>query len=166
MAADNYSMTFDEDEKETFPNERKKIKQAFELFDRDKKGVVIKEEIGSIMRYLNAYPTEEELVTDILPQIQDDEETQYVKYDRFEPFMLRVIVERNFEPDTEETILQAFRVLDPDNKGYIDEDTLVEMLTENEWTFRDKEIEDFLRVAKDPDTGFVHFEDYVTLLSN
>lgn len=164
--ADNYSMTFDEEEKETFPNERKKIKQAFELFDRDKKGVVIKEEIGSIMRYLGAYPTEEELVTDILPQIQDDEETQYVKYDRFEPYMLRVMVERNFEPDSEETILQAFRVLDPDNRGYIDEDTLVEMLTENEWTFRDKEIEDFLRVAKDPDTGYIHFEDYVTLLSN
>ena len=80
--------------------------------------------------------------------------------------MLRVMVERNFEPDSEETILQAFRVLDPDNRGYIDEDTLVEMLTENEWTFRDKEIEDFLRVAKDPDTGYIHFEDYVTLLSN
>ena len=57
-------------EKETFPGERKKIKAAFKLFDRDNKDVVVKEEIGTIMRYLGAYPTEEELVTDILPQIQ------------------------------------------------------------------------------------------------
>jgi hypothetical protein len=82
--------------------ERKKIKAAFGLFDRDNKSVVVKEEIGTIMRYLGAYPTEEELVTDILPQIQDDEETQYVKYDRFESFMVRVLVEKNYEPDTEE----------------------------------------------------------------
>lgn len=65
------------------------------------------------MRYLGAYPTEEELVTDILPQILDDEETQFVKYDRFEPFMVKVLVEKNYEPDSEETILQAFRVSAP-----------------------------------------------------
>jgi Ca2+-binding EF-hand superfamily protein len=154
-----------DDDKETFPAERKKIKAAFDLFDRDKKDLVVKEEIGTIMRYLGAYPTEEELATDILPQIQDDEETNFVKYDRFEPFMVRVMVERNFEPDSEEVILQAFKVLDPDNKGYVDEDTIVELLTENEWAFREKEIEDFLRVAKDPDTGYIHFEDYVSLLA-
>jgi len=149
---------------ETFPAERKKIKAAFDLFDRDKKDIVVKEEIGTIMRYLGAYPTEEELVTDILPQIQDDEETQYVKYERFEPFMVRVLVERSYEPDSEEVILQAFKVLDPDNKGYVDDETITELLTENEWAFREKEIEDFMRVAKDPDTGYIHFEDYVTLL--
>lgn len=97
----SYTVDLEED-KETFPNERKKIKAAFDLFDRDQKGAVVKEEIGTIMRYLNAFPTEEQLVTDILPQLQDDEETQFVKFDRFEPFMVRVLVERNYEPDSEE----------------------------------------------------------------
>ena len=54
--------------------------------------------------------------------------------------MVRVLVEKNYEPDTEEVILQAFKVLDPDNQGYIDEDTIVELLTENEWAFREKEV--------------------------
>jgi hypothetical protein len=44
-------------------------------------------------------------------------------------------------------------------------ETIVEMLTENEWAFREKEVEDFLRVAKDLDTGYIHFEDYVGLLA-
>ena len=30
---------------------------------------------------------------------------------------VRVMAERNYEPDSEETILEAFKVLDPDGKG-------------------------------------------------
>ena len=32
--------------------------------------------------------------------------------------------------------------------------------------FRERELEDFLRVAKDGDTGFIHYEDYINLLTN
>ena len=32
------------------------------------------------------------------------------------------------------------QVLDPENRGYIDEHTMHELLTENEWAFRDKEV--------------------------
>jgi Ca2+-binding EF-hand superfamily protein len=85
------------------------------------------------MRYLGCYPSEEELVTDILPNLQDDEETSVVKYERFEPFMLRVLMERAYEPDSEEVILQAFKILDLETKGYIDEQSMIELLTENEW---------------------------------
>jgi hypothetical protein len=38
---------------------------------------------------------------------------QYVKYERFEPFMVKVQQERLFEPDSEETLLQAFKVVAP-----------------------------------------------------
>jgi Ca2+-binding EF-hand superfamily protein len=115
------------------------------------------------MRSMNVFPTEEELVTDILPQIQDDDETQFVSLHNFEPFMVRCCVERLYEPDTEESLIQAFKVLDGEGKGYIDEATMIDLLIENEWAFREKEIEDFLRIAKDPDTGYVHYEDYANL---
>lgn len=127
-----------EEDKDSFIGERKKIRAAFELFDRDKKRTVLKEEIGTIMRYLGAYPSEEELVNDILPNLCDDEETAVVKLERFENFMVRVLTDRMYEPDSEEMILQAFKVLDPENRGYIDEHTMHELLTENEWSFRDK----------------------------
>lgn len=61
------------------------------------------------MRYLGAYPTEEELVSDILPALSDDEESG-VRFDRFEALMLRVLLDKLYEPDSEETILQAFKV--------------------------------------------------------
>ncbi len=106
------------------------------------------------MRYLGAYPSEEELTSDILPSLSDDDDALgvsspgvassavalgasvvgFVRLDRFESMMLRVLLDRLYEPDSEEMILQAFKVLDPENRGYIEEHTMHELLTENEWS--------------------------------
>ena len=115
-------------------------------------------EVGTIMRYLGAYPSESDLVTVILPALQPTDSSPLVPLTTFLPFMLHHLLAHTFDPDSETLMLAAFRVLDVDRKGYIDESTLVELLSDNEWGFREKEMEDFLRVAKDPDTGFIHYE--------
>ena len=122
-------------------------------------------EVGTIMRYLGAYPSESDLVTVILPSLAPlDSSSSLVPLSTFLPFMLHALLSRTYAPDPEPLLLAAFRVLDVDRKGYLDESTMVELLGENEWALREKEIEDFLRVAKDPETGFVHYEDYIALL--
>ncbi len=83
--------------------------------------------------------------------------------------MVKVMVEREYEPAHEEVILQAFKVcmcalvslpcvarrsdvcaclnflvsqtLDPQGRGFIPEETMVQLITSNEWAFREKEIE-------------------------
>jgi Ca2+-binding EF-hand superfamily protein len=57
------------------------------------------------------------------------------------------------------------QILDPQGRGYIPEETMAQILTSNEWPFRDKELEEFMRVAKDPDTGMINYTDYVTMLT-
>jgi Ca2+-binding EF-hand superfamily protein len=57
-----------------------KIREAFDLFDRDKADAIIKEEVGTVMRALGCYPTERALVLEILPEVQDDEPTGFVRY--------------------------------------------------------------------------------------
>ena len=49
-----------------------KIREAFDLFDKEKADAVVQEEVGTMMRYLGAYPTERQLVLDILPGIRFD----------------------------------------------------------------------------------------------
>ena len=119
------------------------------------------------MRYLGAFPSESDLVQSILPSLSpaSDPTSALIPYSSFLPFMLHALVSHRYEPDSETVLLSAFRALDPDCKGYIDESSMVELLSEtSDFAFREKEIEDFLRVAKDPDTGFVHYEDYISLL--
>ncbi|DBA05201.1 TPA: hypothetical protein N0F65_005051 [Lagenidium giganteum] len=134
------------------------------MFDKDKKGCVIQEEVSTIMRYLGAYPSEKDIIKKILPEMQEDEPSTFVTYERFEKKMLEVLYTNEYQPDTDETLLAAFRVIDVDKKGYIEADTMRELLVTKGTPFREKEMEAFLSVAKDAQTGRIYYEDYIALL--
>ena len=107
---------------------QKKISSAFQLFDKEKKGTIVQEEVPTIMRYLGAYPTEKAFVQDILPEMQEDEPAAFVKYARLEEVMLKILASKEWEPDSEDVLLQAFRTIDTEGKGYIAWDTMRELL--------------------------------------
>jgi calmodulin len=145
-----------------------RIREAFELFDKDKADAIMIEEVGTVMRALGAYPTERDLVISIIPSMQDDEPTGYVSYRKFESVMLNILASKEWEPDSTDTILQAFRTIDTEGKGYISADVLEELLVTRgppNSGFRPKEVDSFLNVARDPETGNVYYEDYVALLA-
>jgi calmodulin len=141
-----------------------KIKEVFDLFDRDKTDAIMQEEIGTVMRALGAYPSERNITVDILPHLTDDEGSGFVTYEKFERKMLSILANREYEPDTIDVLLQAFRTIDTKNDGFIPADELESLLTLRGIEFRPKEIESFLTVAKDPDTGNIYYEDYCALL--
>ena len=72
----------------------KRIQAAFRLFDKENKGVVNQEEVPYIMRYLGVYPSEEALVKEILPEMQDDEPTAFVTYPKLKAVLLRLMKTR------------------------------------------------------------------------
>ena len=142
-----------------------KIREAFDLFDKDKSDAVVQEEVGTMMRFLGAYPTERALVLDILPAMQNDEPTGFVSYARFEKKMLEILSSKLYEPDTSDIMLQAFRILDSDNNGYLTSEIIESLLTTKGTGFRPKELEAFLLVARDHDSGNIYYEDYIALLT-
>ena len=84
------------------------------------------------MRYLGAFPSEKDMVESVLPdvggggaarargggaggdaggaQVQEDEPTAFVTYEKFEKKMLEVLESGEFAPEGEDMLLQAFRV--------------------------------------------------------
>eukprot|EP01038_Epipyxis_sp_PR26KG_P011279 gene11279-15131_t len=141
-----------------------KIREAFDLFDKDKADAIIQEEVGTVMRALGAYPTERALILEILPEMQDDEPTGFVSYKKFEKKMLQILATKEWDPDSGDILLQAFRTIDTDGSGYISAELMEELLQSKGAPFRPKEMEIFLSVAKDPETGNIFYEDYVALL--
>lgn len=141
-----------------------RIREAFDLFDKDKADAIIQEEVGTVMRALGSFPNERELVLEILPQMQDDEPTGFVSYQKFEKKMLQILATKELDPDSGDVLLQAFRTIDTENTGYISADLMEELLTTRGTPFRPKELESFLMVAKDPETGNIYYEDYVAEL--
>ena len=141
-----------------------KIREACDLFDKDKADAIIQEEVGTVMRALGAYPTERQLVLEILPEMQDDEPTGFVSYQKFEKKMLQILATKECDADSGDILLQAFRTIDSENTGFISAELMEELLTTKGTPFRPKELEAFLMVAKDPETGNIYYEDYVALL--
>ena len=46
----------------------------------------------------------------VICEIEDDEPSDYIKYQKFEPYMLKVLKEKEFDPEDTDTLLAAFRV--------------------------------------------------------
>jgi calmodulin len=141
-----------------------KIREAFDLFDKDRADAIIQEEVGTVMRALGVYPTERALVLEILPEVQDDEPTGFVSYQKFEKKMLQLLATKEFDPDSGDMLLQAFRTIDTENTGFISAELLEELLSTRGTPFRPKELDAFMLVAKDAESGNVFYEDYVALL--
>jgi hypothetical protein len=69
------------------------IKKAFDLFDREGKGMVDVREMGTIVRHLGICPTEIEL-RDMITEVEEEgRDTGFIRFERFERMMSRVILE-------------------------------------------------------------------------
>lgn len=84
------------DNKESLTEQKKreeylktKINEAFSLFYDKKKNFIEKKEVPYVMRYLGQFPSEAQVRDAILPEIEEDEPLESIKYSKFEPYMLR-----------------------------------------------------------------------------
>jgi Ca2+-binding EF-hand superfamily protein len=124
-------------------------------------------EVPSVLRYLDIFVSDKDFVDRILIELHGDEPKPFVRYDRFEEVVVRLLESHEFDPDGPEVLLAAFRALDPECKGYIEADKLRALLGENgEPPMSDKELEAFLKVTLDKESGRVHYDDYVALVTS
>lgn len=115
------------------------------------------------MRYLGVYPTEIAIEMDILPAVIEDETPGLIPFRKFKKKMLQILADKKWQPDSRDIILQAFRVLDSQNKGVISAEYMESLLTAQGSPFTTQEMQTFLAAAKDENTDNIFYEDYVSL---
>eukprot|EP00760_Papus_ankaliazontas_P025939 PhM_4_TR2935/c0_g1_i1/m.89727 len=143
--------------------------KSFQLFEREGTGMCDVREVGTIVRSLGLNPTEEQL-SRMIEQMEDPESTGFVRMERFVVVMKPVLLNLDFQGtlmvrDSEDLILQAFRALDKDGRGYVDSEYLKEVMTTMGEKFSSDEILEMLNAAADPETGNIKFEDYAPILA-
>ncbi|KAK2181804.1 hypothetical protein NP493_375g01066 [Ridgeia piscesae] len=141
-----------------------RISGAFDIFDHEGNKTVDVREIGTIIRSLGCCPSEEDL-HDLLTEIEEEEPTGYIRFEKFLPMMTRVLMERKYRAAPEEQLLKAFQVLDADSKGYLTQDEITKAMTEEGEPFTQEEMEEMLSAAKDPDKDAVLYRDYVSVMA-
>ena len=117
-------------------------------------------------------------------QIEEEEPTGFVRYQRFESSTLRVLQEREFVKPSEERVALALSVriqsciphvhvitdafpqtLDVDKKGYFEIDEFKALLIEDGEKFTEDEVKQALESIVDPEFGHIVLQDYVNLIS-
>eukprot|EP00960_Hanusia_phi_P067471 766638-Hanusia_phi.AAC.9 len=89
------------------------FKEAFSLFDKDGDGTITTKELGTVMRSLGQNPTEAEL-QDMINEV-DADGNGTIDFPEFLTLMARKMK----DTDSEEEILEAFKVFDKDGNGFI-----------------------------------------------
>ncbi|XP_072266547.1 dynein regulatory complex protein 8 [Pyxicephalus adspersus] len=142
---------------------QKKITEAFEVFDHENNKTVDVREIGTIIRSLGCCPTEGEL-HDILAEVEEEEPTGFIRFEKFLPMMTKILLERRYRPIAEDVLQRAFEVLDDKKNGFLTKEELMRYMTEEGEPFTQEEMEEMISAAVDPDKNIVPYKDYVSMM--
>jgi Ca2+-binding EF-hand superfamily protein len=145
------------------------LQTAFALFDRDANGTCDVREVGTIVRSLGVSPSQRQFAS-MLEEMEDDEPTGFIRFDKFEKVVLPVIVENEYKGEmvarhSEDELLRAFKALDPEGHGWISADTFRELMSTTGEKLTSEEIEEMMNVCIDPETGNVVYDEYCSILA-
>ena len=134
---------------------RKEYKDAFEMFDKNKDGVITTKELANIMRSLNQDPTEEEL-NEMIEEVDLDKNGE-VDFEEFITLMNR----RSKEIDIEEEVLNAFKIFDKEGNGLISITELRHIMMTLGDQLTEEEIDDMLKEADNDGDGYINYEEFI-----
>ena len=146
-----------------------RLAKVFPTFEKEQSGLIPVESVGTMIRAMNLNPTEA-VIQEVIKAVEEPESTGYVKITALRGVMIEMCMTKEYKGvilvrDDEETIVKAFRMLDQNQRGYIEVEYLKQVLGELGEKFNDEEMSEMISAASDPETGHVYYEDFAALLA-
>lgn len=135
------------------------LKEAFSIYDLDGDGIITTRELGSVMRTLGLNPTEAEILNFI--KEADIDKSGSINFEEFSVMM----VDKMKNIDSEEDIIEAFKVFDMDNKGFITVYELRHIMTNLGEKLTEQEVTDMMREADADGDGLINYQDFVKIMT-
>ncbi len=136
----------------------REYKEAFEMFDRDKDGLINAKELGSILKSLGHDCNEIELNSMV-----DDVDADLDKKINFDEFLM-IMNKRSNEIDIEEELMEAFKVFDKDGNGRLEANELRHIMLTLGERLSDEGIEKMINEADTKNLGYIDYKDFVKLM--
>eukprot|EP01065_Artemidia_motanka_P019426 TRINITY_DN2308_c0_g1_i1.p2 TRINITY_DN2308_c0_g1~~TRINITY_DN2308_c0_g1_i1.p2 ORF type:complete len:198 (+),score=72.93 TRINITY_DN2308_c0_g1_i1:88-594(+) len=139
--------------------QRQEIREAFELFDTDKNGLIDAHEMKVAMRALGFDVRKEE----VLKLLEDDAEgAQQITLHQFTDVMTEKISER----DPREEMQRAFQLFDDDNTGKITLKNLRRVARELGENMSDDELQAMIEEFDKDQDGEINEDEFVAIMAN
>ena len=144
-------MNFDDDK-------LKECKIVFDMFDKDKDGLISIKQLGDIMRILGAAPSKIEL--DNLIYNLESNNNNLISFDNF----LILLKNKLENQDSEEDIINEFRKLDKNGNGKITESDLRNLMSKYENPLSNEEIEEIIKEANVDSNNEIDYINFTKIL--
>mmetsp|Transcript_129423 Transcript_129423/g.307073 ORF Transcript_129423/g.307073 Transcript_129423/m.307073 type:complete len:151 (-) Transcript_129423:166-618(-) len=132
--------------------------ETFKLFDEDKDDKLSLKEFGTLLSSLGQNPTEQELQDWIGGDGEHD--TTRIDFHTFLSLMSRKLK----ETDTEEELIEAFKVFDRDRDGFISGKELRQSMTNLGERLTDTEVDEMIREADMDGDGLINYDEFVKMM--
>ncbi|XP_072686373.1 dynein regulatory complex protein 8 isoform X3 [Canis lupus baileyi] len=100
----------------------------------------------------------------LIVEVEEEEPTGYIRFEKFLPVMTKVLLEKRYRPIPEDILLRAFEVLDPSKRGFLTKEELIKYMTEEGEPFSQEEMEEMLSAAIDPESNSIRYKDYIAMM--
>ena len=133
------------------------FRENFQLFDKGD-GIMVKD-LGMVMRACHQNPTAAELGNFILEF--DPDGSGFIDFQQFSSMMARKVK----DVDTEEDIMESFKVFDKDGSGFMSVAELKYILTNlGEKLASDEDFEEMIKEAVVNDDGLIQYEEFIKVI--
>jgi len=131
------------------------LKETFDMFDKDKNGLINAVELGNILRSLG-YEIDEQEPNQLVQEF-DSNEDNFIDFNEF----LQIIEKRGKYRELEEELFEAFKIFDKEGKGLIPTSEFKHyMLTLGE-RMSDDDVDEMIKDADPLESGFISYKDFV-----
>ncbi|KAJ4289904.1 hypothetical protein N0V88_006699 [Collariella sp. IMI 366227] len=130
--------------------------------DKDGTGDITAEELGQVMKELGLNPTAEEL-RDLLRDLVSEADLNkdgVISFDEFLALMSQSVKEL----DTEQELINAFRVFDKDGSGTISSDELRNVLKSLGENLTDAELDEMIKLADHNGDGHIDYHEFANIM--
>ncbi|KAI9270372.1 calmodulin [Phascolomyces articulosus] len=131
---------------------------SFQQFDKDNNGTIDAKELGGVMRSLNMSVSETE-VKSMIREL-DADGSGSIDFEEF----LSMLTRTKSNVDTQQELLETFKVFDKNNDGTISANELREVMNNLGEKMSEAELEQMLLEADANKDGVINYEEFVKML--
>ncbi|CAG9783906.1 unnamed protein product [Diatraea saccharalis] len=138
-------------------NQIQLLKNAFDAFDREKKGVIGTDMIGTILEMLG-HELDEDTLKEIIDEVDQDGSGE-LEFGEFCSLAAKFLTEEDEDDEAMvRELREAFRLYDKEGNGYITTDVLKEIFRELDNTLNSEELDTMIEEIDSDGSGTVDFD--------
>ena len=134
--------------------------EAFSLFDKEGKGTITADDLGTVVRSLGLNPSEAEL-KNMLKDV-DAGGNGTIEFPEF----LSLLTDKAKEKSDQADIIEAFRVFDRNNDGFITADEIHRIMGNLGEKLTQEEVAEMMREANADSQGKLNYKEFVAMMSS